>query len=141
MSKYEEAFRVINNLKEELHRLRRIEQEYYRLKREYEALLEQVKREDKGLTVKPEEGFYFCIDIGVYTEYSALSFAEFYEVFKKIPLTSIEFHMRGGDFEKWLSFIGMQDLVKEFENIRASNISGENLRRRLIEVMDKASHM
>lgn len=140
MSQYEEAFKVINSLKEELHRLRRIEQEYRRLKREYEALLKQVEHEDKRLAVKPEEGFYFCTDDGVYTKYSALNFEEFYDALKKIPLKSIEFHTGRGDFEKWLTFIGMLDLAKEFENIKALNISGERLRLKLIEAMDKVTN-
>ena len=140
MSQYEEAFKVINSLKEELHRLKRIEQEYRRLKREYDALLEQVEHEEKrGLTVRPEEGFYFCTDDGVYTQYSALNFEEFYDALKKTPLKSVELHIGRGDFGKWLTFIGMPDLAKEFENIKALNISGESLRLKLIEATDKAT--
>lgn len=137
MAQFEEVFQTLNSLKEELYRLRRVEQEYLRLKREYEALLKQVRIEGKGLTVKPEEGFYFCTNTGNYTGYSALNFEEFHETFYKVPLESIEFHMERGDFEKWLHFIGMQDLAREVEAIRTSKLSGENLRQKLAEAMEK----
>ncbi len=138
MAQFEEVFQALSSLKEELYRLRRVEQEYRRLKREYEALLKQVRVEGRGLTVKPEEGFYFCKESGVYTGHSALNFEEFCEAFNKLPLKSIEFHSSRGDFEKWLRFIGMNDLAREFEAVRISNLSGEPLRQRLVEAMKKA---
>jgi len=138
MAQFEEVFDALNSLKEELYRLRRVEQEHLRLKREYEALLKQVRAEGKGLTVKPEEGFYFCTEDGAYTGFSALNLEEFYEAFKKVPLKSIEFHAEREDFERWLNFIGKHDLAKEFETIRLSKLSGDVLRQKLIEIMDNA---
>lgn len=139
MAQLEEVFQALNSLKEELYRLRRVEQEYHRLKREYEALLKQARIEGKGLTVKPEEGFYFCKDSGVYTGHSALNFKEFYEALDKLPPASIEFHTGRGDFEKWLRFIGMHGLAKKFETMRLSKLSGEPLRQRLVETMENAA--
>jgi hypothetical protein len=127
LSRYEEAFQALNNLRKELLRLRRIEQEYYRLKREYEILLERKKR----------DGFYFCIGPEVFTGHSAVNFEEFYEAFEKIPLNSIEFHMKRGDFESWLSFINMHELAQEFEKIKQSKLSGNALKQKLLELMEK----
>ena len=85
MTQYEETLQVLDSLKEELCRLRRIEQEYLRLKREYEALLKQVRIEGQGLARNPEKGFYFCTASGVYIGRSALNIQEFYEAIKNLP--------------------------------------------------------
>jgi hypothetical protein len=128
LSHYEEAFQALNNLNKELLRLRKIEQEYYRLKKEYEILLERKKR----------EGFYFCRSPGIYTGHSAVNFEEFYEAFKQIPLASIEFHVKRGDFQSWLSFIHMPELAQEFEKTKQLNLSGNAIKQKLLELMDKA---
>jgi hypothetical protein len=138
LSRYEETFNVLDSLKEELFRLRRIEQEYRRLSQEYEALLKHVEHAEKiRAVVKPEEGFYFCTDDGVYTEYSALNLEEFNEALKNVPMRSIEYHMARGDFKSWLKYIGTPELAKEFEEAKALSLSGESLRSKLVEIIEK----
>jgi hypothetical protein len=53
-------------------------------------------------TVHPYEAFLFFTDIGKYTGESAPSLEVFLEKLNNIPLESIEFHFRRGDFEKWI---------------------------------------
>jgi hypothetical protein len=136
VSQFDDVFQALYSLKEELYRLRNIEQEYLKLKLEYEALWAQVI-ERKGLTVKHTRGFYFHTSPGVYTNYSAINVKEFYVAVKKVPLKSLEFHLERGDFEKWLSFICMDNLSKEVKTIRLSKLSGEALRRQLLKAIDK----
>ena len=59
MTKVGEVFQALNSLKKELLRLRRIEQEYVLLKHKYNDLPQKSNPDVKGLTVKPEKGFFF----------------------------------------------------------------------------------
>lgn len=137
MAQFDEVFETLTALREELQRLRRIEQAYFKLRTEHEALQKKLKVKEKGLTVKPEEGFNFFTDLGTYTGYSAVNFEEFYQAFQRIPLESIEFHSQRGDFEKWLTVIGLDDLATKIETIKLLTLTGEDLKQSLLKVMDE----
>jgi len=53
-------------------------------------------------TVPPQEFFLFFTDIGQYTGEFAQSLEDFYNKLGKVPLKSLDFHLRRGDFEKWV---------------------------------------
>jgi len=136
MAQFEEVFQALNSLKEELQRLRKVEQDYYRLKSEHEALKKRMKSAVKGKTQKTETRFYFYQKGDIYTGESASNLAEFREVFNKVPIQSIAFHNERGDFESWLSYVGHPNLAKQFKRIRLSKRSGEALRQKLMQIMN-----
>lgn len=53
-------------------------------------------------TVSTTEAFHFFTDVGQYQGEFAASLADFAEKLKTVPLSSIEFHFKRGDFERWI---------------------------------------
>lgn len=79
-------------------------------------------------TVPMSEAFLFFTDIGQYEGEFARSLLDFSEKLKTIPLKSIEFHFRRGDFEKWTrETLGDEHLAKRISKIGISK-HGEELR-------------
>jgi len=52
--------------------------------------------------LSPQEYFLFFTDIGQYTGEFAQSLEDFYGKISRVPLKSLDFHFRRGDFEKWI---------------------------------------
>lgn len=79
-------------------------------------------------TVPIPEAFLFFMDIGQYDGEFATCLADFCEKLKKIPLKSMEFHFKRGDFERWIR----ETLTDEYLANRISKIDrsarGEELR-------------
>jgi len=96
----------------------------------------------KKIVIKPlrrlprDKAFYFFTSIGNYTGKSAASLAEFLTKIKEVDVKSLEFHLYRGDFEKWVTEV-LEDvgLAKEIRGLRALNLMGEPLRKRLSEVV------
>jgi hypothetical protein len=79
-------------------------------------------------TVSITEAFHFFTDIGQYDGKSATSLADFSEKLKTVPLKSIEFHFKRGDFERWIrEMLGDEYLANGISRISKS-IQGEALR-------------
>jgi DNA-binding MarR family transcriptional regulator len=85
--------------------------------------------------VPPENAFLFYRDVGVSAGRSASSLAEFASILQELEEESIEFHLRRGDFERWISFIGDQQLSSKLSEIKGLGISGADLRNRLREAV------
>lgn len=97
---------------------------------------------DKALlitsSVPVEKGFRFFTDIHRPTGTFATSIFDFAEQLKKIELKSLEFHMKRGDFSKWLEdVIKDETLSGDFEKLRSLGWGGEKLRTRLVGIVDK----
>ena len=97
---------------------------------------------DKALlitsSVPVEKGFRFFTDIHRPTGTFATSIFDFAEQLKKIELKSLEFHMKRGDFSKWLSdVIKDEALSHEFEQLRSLGLAGEKLRTRIVVLVDR----
>jgi hypothetical protein len=136
-SKAEEVFRAIDSLRAELTRLRQVERDYLKLREELKSLLARVEQE--RLATAPRGGvFYFSLDVGRYTSYSASNLEEFFRVLRTVPVESLEFHLDRGDFEAWLKSMGSEELASTFGALRKENLSGEALRKRLLEVIQPA---
>jgi len=74
------------------------------------------------------EAFLFFMDIGQYNGEFAPSLADLCEKLKKIPLKSIEFHFKRGDFERWIrDTLGDEHLANRISKIDRST-HGEELR-------------
>jgi len=79
-------------------------------------------------TVSIPESFLFFTDIGQYTGEFTSSLAEFNEKLRKVPLRSIEFHFKRGDFAKWIiDVLGDNYLAERISQIGGS-FHGEELR-------------
>jgi hypothetical protein len=79
-------------------------------------------------TVSITEAFHFSTDIGQYHRKSANSLADFSENLKTVPLKSIEFHFKRGDFERWIrETLGDEYLANGISRIDKS-VQGEALR-------------
>jgi alpha-amylase len=67
-----------------------------------------------------------------FTGIKAWSLKGFIEAVKKVDVKSIEFHNEKRDFEKWANFsLRDEKLAKQFNRIRALEISGEPLRKKV----------
>jgi hypothetical protein len=79
-------------------------------------------------TVALPEAFLFFTDIGQYTGELAQSLADFLEKLEKIPLKSMEFHFKRGDFERWIrETLGDYYLANRMNKIDRST-QGEELK-------------
>jgi len=79
-------------------------------------------------TVPTCEAFLFFMDIGQYEGEFAPSLFDFCEKLKTVPLKSIEFHFKRGDFERWTkATLGDEYLTKRIGKIEKSK-RGEELR-------------
>ncbi len=83
-------------------------------------------------TVPSEKAFYFFISMGNYTGQSASSLREFTQKLNEVNVKSLEFHLRRGDFEKWINDV-LQDpeLALEFRRLQKTNLTGDALRNQL----------
>ena len=68
----------------------------------------------------------------------ATSIFDFAEQLKNVDLKSLEFHLKRGDFSKWLKDVIRDDaLSAEFEKLGSLALKGEKLRTRLVDLVDK----
>ena len=137
MNQFEEVFDTLNSLKEELRRLRRIEQDYLKLKQTYEMLLETGVTAPDKIAAEASPGFYFYSDEGKYTGYSAHNLEEFTEAMKSVSLQSIEFHLEREDFENWLNYISHEVLAQQFKTAKEIIQTGDELKQNLIDLLDQ----
>jgi len=93
----------------------------------------------KGIVAAPLETAFYCYtNFGQYTGLLATSIEGFIEVLEKSPIESIEFHAKRRDYEKWVrGVLSLNELADGFEDLRRLGLSGEGLRRDLIEVTKK----
>jgi len=84
--------------------------------------------------ILPQSAFYFYTDVGAPTGKAAASLEEFCNQLKTIGVTSIEFHMRRGDFENWVkNVLGDMELAARLERIKILSLSGEELRTKVYD--------
>jgi hypothetical protein len=91
---------------------------------------------EKILSPVPQDmAFHFYGDIDRPLGTSATSLNDFGAKLKSLDLTSVEFHTKRGDFEKWIYMLGDPELVKGFMKARESNLSGQKLRGELVRLV------
>lgn len=84
-------------------------------------------------TVPIEKGFHFYTEIAKPTGKVATSLTDFTIKLKEIPIASVEFHQKRGDFSKWVrNIFEATNLADAIERIKAT---GEDLRKQLIETI------
>lgn len=80
-----------------------------------------------------EEGFYFYENLGKPLSKAAFSLGDFWEKIGEVPVVSLEFHQRRGDFAKWISNVFEEtQLAERIEKIRNT---GEELRRAILKAL------
>jgi len=80
--------------------------------------------------VAREWGFYFYQDVGKSLFEAAFNLEDFWEKVKKVPVASLEFHQKRGDFARWIRDVFKEtQLAERIEKIRNT---GEDLRRELL---------
>jgi NDP-sugar pyrophosphorylase family protein len=93
----------------------------------------------EGIVAAPLETAFYCYtNFGQYTGLLATSIEGFIEALEKSPMESIEFHSRRRDYEKWVrDVLALNELADDMEGLRRIAVTGEELRRGLIEVTKK----
>jgi len=82
-----------------------------------------------------EKSFHFYADIGKPLNIHAASLQDFCDKISKIDIGSVEFHINRGDFEAWFMDLGDIELSRKTLLIKEQKISGEELRKKLYEVV------
>jgi len=85
--------------------------------------------------VSPERAFYFYADIGRPLGVIASGLKEFGSLLKTVEVASLEFHLKRGDFEKWVQMLGDADLANSLVRLREGGLSGEKLRAELVRIV------
>lgn len=90
--------------------------------------------------------FISCQTFVLPTGYKAKNLQEFYEAIKLIDIGSIYFHIfeaklrlkkDENDFQAWLNQIGENTLAKQFINLDPYNMTLENLRKKILKIIEK----
>jgi hypothetical protein len=82
-----------------------------------------------------EKSFRFYADIGKPLNIYAASLGDFCDKILKVDVPSLEFHINRGDFEAWFAGLGDAELARKTLLVREQKIGGENLRRKLYEIV------
>jgi hypothetical protein len=91
-------------------------------------------------TVPEKESFHFFTDVGQYSGKFATSLVDFSGKLNTVPLKSIEFHFKRGDFERWIrETLGDAYLATGISRI-AKSIQGEALRTSIQRTVESRLH-
>jgi hypothetical protein len=82
-----------------------------------------------------EKSFHFYADVGKPLNAHAASLGDFCDKILKVDASSIDFHVNRGDFEAWFAALGDTELARKVLLIREQKIAGEDLRRKLYQVV------
>jgi len=85
--------------------------------------------------VSAERAFYFYVDVGRPLGVIASGMKEFGSQLKTVEVASLEFHLKRGDFEKWVQMLGDADLASNLAKLREGGLAGEKLRAELVRVV------
>lgn len=119
------------------------------LKNEISLILEDyLKKTNIKNDCQKGDEFHFisCQTFVLPTGYKAKNLQEFYETIKLIDIGSIYFHIfeaklrlkkDENDFQAWLNQIGENTLSKQFINLDPYNITLENLRKKILKIIEK----
>jgi DNA-binding transcriptional ArsR family regulator len=84
-----------------------------------------------------EKSFHFYADIGKPLNIHVASLGDFCDKIQKLDVPSIEFHVNRGDFEAWFAGLGDSELARKTLLIREQKIAGEDLRKKLYEIVKR----
>lgn len=97
--------------------------------------------EDSSMSVgEPEQvaPFYFCLDVGDYTGVSAVSYEDFLKSIKEVKAKSLSFHVKRGDFKKWLLNVHKdKKLARQIGKVKKRKLRGQALRNHLYRLVSE----
>ena len=86
--------------------------------------------------VSVERAFHFYYGLNQHSGVYADSLKDFVDKIQNIDLKCIEFHIPRKDFELWIRSLGDLELSKKLELLRMRRLSGENLRKEILETVN-----
>jgi hypothetical protein len=84
-----------------------------------------------------EKAFHFYAGIGKPLNLYAYDLLEFCDKIAKVSVDPVEFHVNRGDFEAWFVCLGDAELAKKTALLKEKKVVGEELRRRLREIVEE----
>jgi alpha-amylase len=84
-----------------------------------------------------DKAFHFYIEAGKPLGLDAHGLRDFANKVERVDLSSVMFHTKRGDFEAWFSFLGDWETAKKVALLKQRNVAGEDLRRRLHEIVEQ----
>ena len=82
--------------------------------------------------------FHFYTGIDQPTGFSAANLKEFYEITKRVPLDSLQFHLFREDFENWIKkAVKDEELANELSSLREMNVEKEEIRTEIMKTIAK----
>ena len=86
-------------------------------------------------TVPYEKGFHFYTAHGKYTGETATNLDTFEKKIQVVPAASIDFHLKRGDFQKWIEgTLGDEELAKRIKLIELTDLT-EEMRKELLAIV------
>ena len=82
-----------------------------------------------------DKAFSFYVDIGKPLNLHAHNLRDFANKVEKADIASLEFHTKRGDFEAWFKGLGDEELAKKVALLKQRNVTGEELRMQLHEIV------
>ena len=83
-----------------------------------------------------DKSFHFYADVGKPLSLNAYSLQDFCDNILKVNADSIEFHKSRGDFEAWFTGLGDVELAKKVALLKEKNMDGEELRKKLHDIVE-----
>jgi len=82
------------------------------------------------------KSFTFFYKLGQPTDWAVHSLDEFYSAIKVVDLKSIRFHLKRGDFERWLrQVVGDDKLADELVGVSKKKLKGRKLRKSVLDLV------
>jgi len=89
-------------------------------------------------TLSRENAFYFFTSVGNYTGQRAMSLREFGYKIGEVEISSLEFHLYRGDFEKWITeVLEDKELARRISDLKHLKPVGNALRDQLLFTVQK----
>ena len=82
-----------------------------------------------------DKAFNFYLEIDKPIDLHAHGLRDFAVKLEKTDVVSVEFHTKRGDFEAWFKELGDQELAKKVELLKKKNVSGDELRKQLRDIV------
>jgi hypothetical protein len=84
-----------------------------------------------------DKAFNFYLTLGKPLNIHAHTLRDFANKLDRSEIASVEFHMQRSDFEAWFKGLGDEELAKKTMLLKKRNITGEELRKQLLEIVEQ----
>lgn len=84
-----------------------------------------------------DKAFHFYSEVGKPLNVYAHGIRDFANKVERVDLQSLSFHMKRGDFEAWFNCLGDADLAKKIAALKEKNLTGEDLRSQLHQIVEQ----